>query len=62
MKVKELINHLQNLDENLDVELMIEADSPIEDGLIPITGSINSIEFSKTKVILKGLDDILEQD
>ncbi|WP_368251199.1 hypothetical protein [Enterococcus sp. 2201sp1_2201st1_B8_2201SCRN_220225] len=62
MKVKELINHLQNLDENLEVELLIEADSPMEDSLIPITGSISSIEFSKSKVILKGLDDILEQD
>lgn len=61
MLVKELIKHLQNMDENSVVNLEITSKIDEDDDL-PTYSEIDSIEFSSKKVVLKGLDTLVEWD
>lgn len=60
MLVKELIKHLQNMDENLPISLEVTTKIIEEDA--PVTSNIESIEFSNESVILKGYDTLVEWD
>ena len=61
MLVKELIKHLENMDENSTV--LIEVTTKIDnDDDIPTSSSIDSIEFSTNLVRLKGMDNLVEWD
>ncbi|WP_262119586.1 hypothetical protein [Enterococcus casseliflavus] len=61
MLVKDLLKHLQNLDENLPVSLEITTKF-VEDDDVPTVSEIDSIEFSIYSVTLKGKDTLVEWD
>lgn len=61
MLVKDLLKHLQNLDENLPVSLEITTKF-VEDDDVPTVSEIDSIEFSSYSVTLKGKDTLVEWD
>lgn len=61
MLLRELIDHLEKLDENLEVSLAITSKIDDEEDL-PTLSSVESIEFSNSEVILKGHDKLVEWD
>lgn len=61
MLVKDLISHLQKMEENSVVRLEIMSKIDEEDTL-PTLSEIDSIEFSDNLVTLKGRDTLVEWD
>ncbi|WP_086348508.1 hypothetical protein [Candidatus Enterococcus clewellii] len=62
MLVKELIAHLEKMDENSTVNLEIKTKIDPDDGEFPTSASIQTIEFGNGKVLLKGDDELVEWD
>lgn len=60
MLVKDLINQLQRLDEELEVKLLIETVSPLDGDNMSISAHIQSIEFNNELAILKGDENLSE--
>lgn len=57
MLVKELINHLEKMDENSTVKLQIKTKFDEES---PTYASVETIEFGNDLVLLKGDDELVE--
>lgn len=63
MLIKDLIKHLSNLDQELEVKLMIDTKlDDSDDSSCPTLSKVDSIEFSDTLVMLKGKDELAEWD
>lgn len=61
MLVKELINHLEKMDENSTIKLEVKTRVAVDEE-IPTYADIQSIEFSENRVVLKGDDELIEWD
>lgn len=61
MLVKELINHLEKMDENSTIKLKVKT-KVADNEEIPTYADIQSIEFDENRVVLKGDDELIEWD
>lgn len=61
MLVKDLIANLQRLDENLKVELQVDA-YIMDKEPSPVIGSVTSIEFNEKVVTLKAFEDLPDRN
>lgn len=61
MLVKELMNHLEKMDQEAAVKLKVTTKIDDEDD-IPTIAMINTIEFGDSLVVLKGYDELIEWD
>ncbi|WP_165037875.1 hypothetical protein [Enterococcus sp. ZJ1622] len=61
MLVKELINHLEKMDENSTIKLEVKTKAA-DNEEIPTYADIQSIEFGENRVVLKGDDELIEWD
>ncbi|EGO6788790.1 TPA: hypothetical protein IUV20_002967 [Enterococcus faecalis] len=63
MLVKELIKHLEKMDENATVKLRIKTKlDSTSDEEAPTYSEIETIELGENKVVLKGDDELVEWD
>lgn len=63
MLVKELIKHLEKMDENATVKLQIKTKIDLNSNEeVPTYSEIKTIEFGENKVVLKGDDELVEWD